>query len=45
MIATVAASGLDALPVTLEHAETAGSLPRHHDDPCDRMLVGQAMVE
>lgn len=33
------------LPIGFEHAEAAGSLPRHHDDPFDRMLVAQARVE
>ena len=33
------------LPVRMEHAELAGSLPLHHRDPFDRMLVAQAMLE
>jgi PIN domain nuclease of toxin-antitoxin system len=24
---------------------TAGQLPRHHDDPFDRMLIAQAQLE
>lgn len=35
----------EALPITVPHARTAGSLPRHHEDPFDRMLVAQAQVE
>jgi PIN domain nuclease of toxin-antitoxin system len=35
----------DALPITVTHAYTAGFLPRHHDDPFDRMLVAQALAE
>ena len=31
--------------INLAHASAAGSLPRHHDDPFDRMLVAQAQVE
>ncbi len=27
------------------HAFVAGSLPRHHDAPFDRMLVAQAQLE
>jgi PIN domain nuclease of toxin-antitoxin system len=27
------------------HAIAAGKLPRHHDDPFDRMLVAQASLE
>ena len=38
-------SEFDALPITVDHARIAGSLPRHHDDPFDRMLVAQAMLE
>lgn len=37
--------GLQPLPITLHHAALAGALPRHHDDPFDRMLVAQAMHE
>ncbi len=37
--------GFEALPIALEHAERAGSLPLHHCDPFDRMLVAQAQVE
>jgi PIN domain nuclease of toxin-antitoxin system len=34
-----------ALPITVEHALTAGGLPPHHGDPFDRMLVAQSMVD
>jgi PIN domain nuclease of toxin-antitoxin system len=33
------------LPITAEHALAAGNLPRHHDDPFDRMLIAQAAAE
>jgi PIN domain nuclease of toxin-antitoxin system len=33
------------LAITFEHAEAAGALPRHHEDPFDRMLVAQSRVE
>ena len=33
------------LPVTWSHGQAAASLPRLHDDPLDRMLVAQAMLE
>ena len=33
------------LSITAEHALAAGDLPRHHDDPFDRMLVAQAIAE
>lgn len=41
----VAASGFAELPVRFAHAERAANLPRHHDDPFDRMLVAQAEIE
>jgi PIN domain nuclease of toxin-antitoxin system len=34
-----------ALPISVEHALRAGSLPMLHRDPFDRMLVAQALVE
>jgi PIN domain nuclease of toxin-antitoxin system len=37
--------GFDALDITFEHAVAAGSLPPHHADPFDRMLIAQATVE
>jgi PIN domain nuclease of toxin-antitoxin system len=33
------------LAITVAHALAAGSLPRHHEDPFDRMLVAQARLE
>jgi PIN domain nuclease of toxin-antitoxin system len=36
---------LRVLPITAEHALAASDLPRHHDDPFDRMLVAQAAAE
>ncbi len=35
----------EPLSITIGHAYAAGTLPRHHDDPFDRMLVAQAMAE
>jgi PIN domain nuclease of toxin-antitoxin system len=29
----------------VQHGLVAGNLPRHHDDPFDRMLIAQAQVE
>lgn len=31
--------------MTLEHALGVASLPRHHNDPFDRLLIAQAMIE
>jgi PIN domain nuclease of toxin-antitoxin system len=33
------------LPISIRHAMVAGRLPRHHDDPFDRMLIAQAQLE
>lgn len=41
----IAAAGFELLPISAEHARDAGRLPRHHDDPFDRMLVAQAVAE
>jgi PIN domain nuclease of toxin-antitoxin system len=43
--ATVIASGFEEVPITIDHASIAGALPRHHDDPFDRMLIAQALVD
>lgn len=34
-----------ALPISIEHAVSAGELPAHHRDPFDRMLIAQARLE
>lgn len=33
------------LPVKFQHTEAVASLPHHHRDPFDRMLIAQAQVE
>ena len=33
------------LPMTARHSLAAAGLPRHHDDPFDRMLIAQARIE
>ena len=38
-------SGFYLLPITAQHAVAAGTLPPHHRDPFDRMLVAQAITE
>jgi PIN domain nuclease of toxin-antitoxin system len=35
----------ELMPIMPDHAQAAGDLPRHHDDPFDRMLVAQAQLE
>ncbi len=41
----IEAHGFLSLPVSVEHAEWAGSLPQLHRDPFDRLLVAQAQLE
>jgi len=38
-------AGFSMLAVTPGHAAMVGSLPRHHGDPFDRLLVAQARAE
>lgn len=45
IVAAIRGHGFQLLPITGEHAEHAGALPRHHSDPFDRMLVAQAEIE
>jgi PIN domain nuclease of toxin-antitoxin system len=44
-VAEIGANRFIELPVGASHAEAAARLPRHHDDPFDRMLVAQSRVE
>lgn len=43
--AVVEEEGFTHLPISFFHGEQAGSLPPHHRDPFDRMLVAQAQAE
>lgn len=38
-------AGVDLLSVNARHADRAGTLPLHHRDPFDRLLVAQAEVD
>ncbi|MBY0322287.1 MAG: type II toxin-antitoxin system VapC family toxin [Reyranella sp.] len=42
---TVAEEGFNELSVSVRHAERAGSLVGHHQDPFDRMLIAQAILD
>jgi PIN domain nuclease of toxin-antitoxin system len=35
----------ELLPITARHADRVGTLPMHHRDPFDRLLVAQAEVD
>ncbi len=39
----IAGQNFEELPITVEHAARAGSLPGPHRDPFDRMLIAQAL--
>jgi PIN domain nuclease of toxin-antitoxin system len=38
-------SGFGILPIRLPHAAILSSLPMHHKDPFDRMIISQAISE
>jgi PIN domain nuclease of toxin-antitoxin system len=42
LVTALSEAGFDVLPITGHDAQQAGSLPTHHRDPFDRMLVAQA---
>ena len=41
----MAANSIEPLPVQISHALQVYSLPAHHRDPFDRMLVAQSQIE
>lgn len=41
----IEASGFHSLPIAFAHAARVATLPHHHMDPFDRMLIAQAQVE
>jgi PIN domain nuclease of toxin-antitoxin system len=36
---------IELLPVGFEHIQQLLSLPQHHNDPFDRIIIAQAIVE
>lgn len=40
-----AARDIEVLPITIAHLEAVESLPCHHRDPFDRLIVAQSIVE
>jgi len=38
-------AGFQGLPFTIAHGEVLASLPWHHKDPFDRMIIAQGIVE
>jgi PIN domain nuclease of toxin-antitoxin system len=41
----ISSEGFEWLPVSARHAWEVRSLPLHHRDPFDRLLIAQALVE
>jgi PIN domain nuclease of toxin-antitoxin system len=37
--------GANVLPITVDYADMQATLPPHHGDPFDRLLVAQALVD
>lgn len=44
-VRAISASGFTELPITALHAAQVETLPEHHKDPFDRLLVAQALTE
>jgi PIN domain nuclease of toxin-antitoxin system len=42
LLARLEQADVDLLPITARHADRVGTLPMHHQDPFDRLLVAQA---
>ncbi len=45
LAAAIEPSGFLQLPVSAAHAAAVAMLALHHDDPFDRLLIAQALVE
>ena len=45
VLGAILGQGFFPLDITTAHAQQAGWLPEHHQDPWDRMLVAQARAE
>lgn len=39
------AGGFEELPISAAHGEAAATLPTHHHDPFDRLLIAQARLQ
>ena len=45
LLAVLRDNRFQVLDISAEHCLNVGSLPWHHKDPFDRMLISQALVE
>ena len=45
LLSSIAGDGFAELPIRFAHTMKVLSLPRHHDDPFDRILIAQAVSD
>ncbi|WP_428669413.1 type II toxin-antitoxin system VapC family toxin [Reyranella sp.] len=45
VLPAIAADGFETIDISPQHAASARSLPLHHADPFDRLLIAQASIE
>ena len=45
LLSSMTSDGFTELPVQVRHTLKLQSLPRHHDDPFDRILIAQSISE
>jgi len=45
LLSSMSADGFVELPLRFAHALSLKSLPRHHDDPFDRILIAQSIAD
>jgi len=45
IFSTIVDTGITIMPITVEHIETSISLPFHHSDPFDRIIIAQSKSE
>ena len=45
LLSSMTADGFTEVPVRFGHSLRLESLPRHHDDPFDRILIAQSIAE
>jgi PIN domain nuclease of toxin-antitoxin system len=45
LLAQLEGAGVELLPISARHTDLVASLPLHHRDPFDRLLVAQATLE
>jgi PIN domain nuclease of toxin-antitoxin system len=45
LLSSISGDGFTELPIRFAHTLKVQSLPRHHDDPFDRLLIAQAVSD